>query len=217
MNMEDKITTTKNLNIIDVRSIFSQVLNMDSIQEAPGAHGKMLFERGYKMFGNRATSVMFKEYKHMEDMKLMRGTDTDSLIAEQKRKELRAVNIIKLKRRGKSKGRMFANGEPHCKFIPRKEAKSPTINMEIILATTVIDAYEDRKVNNFDVPGAYLQTNLPKEIFMILLLEGKFVDIIFDINPEYKQHIRFKYGKKALYLCIIKAIYRMIKSALMWY
>ena len=38
-----------------------------------------------------------------------------------------------------------------------------------------------------------------------------------DINPEYKQHVIFKYGKKKLYLRILKAIYGMIKSTWLWY
>ena len=79
----------------------------------------------------------------------------------------------------------------------------------------VIDAYEYRKVATFDVPGAYLHTDLYKDKFTILLLEGKFVDIICDINPKYKQHVSFKYGRNTLYLCILKAIYGMIEYALL--
>ena len=60
MKMEDKMTTTKKLNSISVNTIFSQVLNMDPVQEAPGAHNKMLFERGYNIFGKREIAVMFK-------------------------------------------------------------------------------------------------------------------------------------------------------------
>ena len=43
------------------------------------------------------------------------------------------------------------------------------------------------------------------------------MDIMCDINPDYRQHIRFKYGMKTLYLLIIKEIYGMIESALLWY
>ena len=43
------------------------------------------------------------------------------------------------------------------------------------------------------------------------------MDIVCDINPEYKKHIRFKYGRKTLYLCILKKIYGMIKSGLLSY
>ena len=60
MKMEDKMTTTKNLNSIDVNYIFDQVLNMDPTQEAPGAHVQMSPQRGYKLFGEREIAVMFK-------------------------------------------------------------------------------------------------------------------------------------------------------------
>ena len=81
----------------------------------------------------------------------------------------------------------------------------------------VIDPNEDSKVSTFDVPWAYLQTELSKNKFTLLLLEGNFAHIMCEINPEYKQHIRFKYGRNTLYLCILKAIYGMIESDLLWY
>ena len=110
------------------------------------------------------------------------------------------------------KGRIFTNGAPHCKFVPREEAKSPTITLEGLLSTIVIDSYEDRKVETFIVPGSYLHTDMPKEKFMLLLLGGKFVDVMCYINPDYKQHVRFKDGRKTLHLRIIKAMNRMIDS-----
>ena len=53
MKMEDKMTTTKNLNSIYVNAIFSQVFKTDPKQEYPVAHRKMSLERGYNMFGKR--------------------------------------------------------------------------------------------------------------------------------------------------------------------
>ena len=112
---------------------------------------------------------------------------------------------------------MCANGAPHCKFLPREEEKSPTITLELLLTTTVIDVYEDRKVATFEVPGAYLKTDLSKDNFTLLLLEVKSVGIMCDINPKYKQQVRFKDGRKTLYLCIIKSIYGMVESDLLWH
>ena len=97
-----------------------------------------------------------------------------------------------MKSSGKLKGKMCSNGSPHRKFVPRKESKFPTITLEGLLSTIVIDAHEDSKVATFDVPGAYLQTDLPKDEFALLLMESKFVDIMCDINPKYKQHVCFK-------------------------
>ena len=72
--------------------------------------------------------------------------------------------------------------------------------MEGLLDTMVIGEYEDRKVANFDVPGAYPHTDLPKENFTLGLLEGRFGDIICDINHDYKQHVRFKDWRYCFYI-----------------
>ena len=60
MNVEDEMTTTKSLDSISVKTIFYQVLKTEPTQEAPGAHKQMPFERGYKMFGEREISGIFK-------------------------------------------------------------------------------------------------------------------------------------------------------------
>ena len=153
----------------------------------------------------------------MEDMEILSSIYPDYHTAEQKRKALRVVNLIKLKRRGKLKGSMCANGEPQRKFVMREESKFPTITLEGILSTMVIDEYYDRKVATFELPRAYLRTDLPKKRFTLLVLEVNVFNILCDINPEYKQHIRFKYGLKTLYIGILKYIYGMIESALLWY
>ena len=61
MKMEDNMTTARNLDSIAVNAIFDQVLKTDPTQEATGSHKKMLYERGYKMFGESEIEVMFKE------------------------------------------------------------------------------------------------------------------------------------------------------------
>ena len=63
----------------------------------------------------------------------------------------------------------------------------------------------------------YLQIDLPKHKFTLLLLDFIFVYIIYDINPEYKQHVRTKEGISKLYLRVLKFIYGVIIYALLWY
>ena len=43
------------------------------------------------------------------------------------------------------------------------------------------------------------------------------MDIMCDINFKYKQHVRFKGGRKTFFLRIIKEISWMIKSSILWY
>ena len=72
-------------------------------------------------------------------------------------------------------------------------------------------------MDTFDVPGAYLQKDLPKDNFALLLLEENFVGVMCDINPQYKQHPRFKYARKTVYLHILMAIYGVINSDILRY
>lgn len=55
-----------------------------------------------------------------------------------------------------------------------------------MLGTLVIDALEERDMGIFDVPGVYLQAEMPKEKNMLMKFREEFVDIMCDVNPEYK-------------------------------
>jgi hypothetical protein len=160
---------------------------------------------------------MFKEYNQLNDMKVFGSVNPDTLTKTQKGKALHAINLIKEKRCGRIKGRTCADGRPQRAYVPREEATSPTVSMEALMATLVIDAKEQRDVAIFDVPGAYLHADMPKEKFVLLKLEGEFVNIMCDVNPQYTHFVRTENGKKVLYLQLLKALYGCIESALLWY
>ena len=85
------------------------------------------------------------------------------------------------------------------------------------MTTLVIDAMERRDVAVFDVPGAYLQTPMPKDKNILMVIRGQFVDILCDVNPKYREHVRMINGKKVLYVKVLRAIYGCIESAMLWY
>ena len=160
---------------------------------------------------------MFKEYKQLDDMKVFGRARKIDLTTDNKRRALQAINLIKEKHCGKIKGRTCADRRPQRAYTPREEASSPTTALEPLMATLLIDAREERDVAIFDVPGAYLHAELPKDKFVLLKLEGPFVDIMCEVNPEYKEDVMFEGNKKVLYVQILQALYSMIKSALLWY
>ena len=47
-------------------------------------------------------------------------------------------------------------------------------------------------------------------------LRGGLFYIMCRFNPEYKQHVRYEYGKKFLYLLLIREIYCLIYSEFLW-
>ena len=124
--------------------------------------------------------------------------DPSSLTNEDKRRALDAVNLIKEKRNGKFKGRTCANGAKQRRFV--KEGRiisSPTASLESILATLVIDAYEGRYMAIADVPVPCLHAEMPQDKMVLLKLKGQFVDIMCQVNPEYKEYVRYE-GKMKL-------------------
>ena len=91
------------------------------------------------------------------------------------------------------------------------------MSLEELLTTLVIDSIEKRYVATFYIPGAYLHALMPEEDNVIMTLGGNFVDIICEVNKDYKKYITYEKGKKVLYLRVLRAIYGCIQSALLWF
>ena len=118
--------------------------------------------------------------------------DPDILTPEEKKQALEAVNLIKEKRDGKVKGRTCANGKKQRKYVKEGSIlSSHTVSLESILTTLIIDSYEGRYVSISDIPGAYLHAEMPEGKVIFMRLVGQFVDIMCDVNPEYKKYIRY--------------------------
>ena len=130
-----------------------------------------------------------------------------------------AVHLIKEKRNGEIKGRSCANGSKQRRYVKDGESfASPTVSIEALFTTLVIAGHEGRQVISFDVPGAFLQADMPDDKLVLLRLTGEFVIFMCEINPEFIPHVRTdKRGRKILYMKVIRAIYGCIQAALQWY
>ena len=189
---------------------------------------QMSARKGIKLFGEQAIAAMFKELKQLNDgvvpgKPVIEPIKFESLTEENKQEALEAVNLIAQKRCGRIKGRTCANGSRQRRFLREDESfASPTASLEAIMTTLMIDAYEKRDVAVADVPGAYLHAEFPVNKQVILKLNGVFVDIMCDVNPEYRQHIIYETSKKGrkikcLYVKVLRALYGCLESALLWY
>ena len=58
--------------------------------------------------------------------------------------------------------------------------------MEYFSTSLIIDANEGGGVEIFDVPGVYLNADTPEDKFILLNIEGKFVDIMSEVNTYHK-------------------------------
>jgi Reverse transcriptase (RNA-dependent DNA polymerase) len=68
--------------------------------------------------------------------------------------------FIKQKKSGKIKGYCCADGRKQRDTIDRIDVSSPTVAMESIFISSVIDAKEYRNVATVDIPGAFMQADI---------------------------------------------------------
>ena len=58
------------------------------------------------------------------------------------------------------------------------------ISTEAIFNTLVIYAYEGWYIGIFDVTGAYLYSEMPREKQVLLTMREDFIDMVCEFNPE---------------------------------
>ena len=128
---------------------------------------------------------------------------------------LNLLIIIREKRCGKIKGRVVADGSKQRSTVPREDATSPTIQLESLIMSLLIDAKEGRDVAISDVVGAYLLAEMKDHV--IVKLTGTAVGVLCTANKKYKQFVSTEKGKEVIYLKLERALYGCIQSALLWY
>ena len=63
------------------------------------------------------------------------------------------------------------------------------MSLEALFTNLVIGVYDKRKFGTFDVPGAYIHSEIPKYRCVIIKLNGYFVDIMCRVNPEHENNV----------------------------
>jgi len=176
-----------------------------------------------KKFVDKAITAMLNENKQLNigpvpGKPVFGYIDPSTITNQEKRRALEAVNLIKKKRCGKIKGRTCADGSKQKRFLKHGESiSSPTVSLEAIVGTLLIDDHEDRDMAIFDVPGAYLQAEMPKEKKLLMKFRDEFVNIMCEVNPNCRKYMIKENGKEVLYVKILRAIYGCIEYALLWY
>ena len=129
---------------------------------------QMQAREGIKRFGEKAVAALVKEFKQLNEgaipgKPVICPVDPKTLTVSEKKKALNAVTLIKEKRNGDIKGRACAIGSKQRRYLKEDESvASPTLSVDALFATLMIDADEGRDVATFDVPGAFLQPEMPE-------------------------------------------------------
>ena len=135
--------------------------NMDSSKQE--CHGQQyILQKGLKVFGyERGSSASGKELDQLHNRSCFAPLSVSSLTPSEKEKAMDALMLLTEKRDGTIKGRMVYNGKPTRMWTDKEDSASPTVSLESIYITAVIDAFEERDVMSADVPNAFIQTLMP--------------------------------------------------------
>ena len=86
--------------------------------------------------------------------------DYNSLTKQELKDALPVLLFLSMKRDNSVKGRACADGRKQRLWMQKEETASPTIAVEALFYTFVMDAMEERDVATCDLPGHFLQTEM---------------------------------------------------------
>ena len=143
--------------------------------------------------------------------------DATKLSREVKMKALSVLLFLKEKQTGKIKGEECINGAPQQAYISKEDAASPTVSTELTFVTAAIAASKKRKVRCFNIPNAFVNTDVDKDVLMVL--KGELADMMIQIAPQvYRKYVTVnKKGMPILYVKLKKALYGLMRASLLFY
>lgn len=174
--------------------------------------------KGLQIFGEDGAVAVKKELKQLHDLKVIKPVKSKDLTRDQKLQALHYLMFLKKKRCGRIKGRGCADGRKQRAYMSKDETSSPTVSTESLFLSCIIDADENRDVATVDIPGAFLQADLPEDDIVFLRIDGPMVDMLIEIDPDtYAPFKEIHNGKPVLYVRLLKALYGTLQAALLFW
>ena len=181
---------------------------------------QLSLKAGLREWGDRAHDAAYMEMKQLHMRNTFKPKHYRELTEHQRLMLLESHMFLKLKRSGDVKGRTVAGGNKQRDYISKEDASSPTVAVESVLLSCIIDAEEGRDVATVDIPNAFIQTQVEDEQDQcVIRLRGFVVDLLEEIAPDvYKPYITIgKNGTKTLIVQCLNAIYGAMKASLLFY
>ena len=101
--------------------------------------------------------------------------------------------------------------------MQKEESSSPTTLIEALFLQSTINAHEKHNNITLDIPNAFIQTKHEGET-VHMKIRGQLVDILVQIDKNYyESYVIPEKGQKVLYVKLLKAIYRTLGAALLFY
>ncbi len=177
------------------------------------------FKAGLKKFGKVSETAAVTELTQLHTYETYHPVHAKLLSPKEHRQALSSlINIVK-KRDGQVHVQAVADGskERTQPGYKKEDGASPTIATNSIMITTAIDAHEQCNVATIDIPGTSLHVYNNKETFM--LLKDHLAELMVQVDTQlYRKLVIYDKNNQALlYIKLSKAIYDLLKTALLFY
>ena len=181
---------------------------------------QMGVNKGIKVFGQNFIDTVSKEMQKFNDREVIIPKNPSQLTKEERHRDLTYLMLLKDKCDSTIKRRGCADGRRQRIYMAKDQTSSPTISNEARFLTLTIDAREGRDVAMCDIPGAFLQTDIPEGSDKVhIKIDGAMVELLDKINPQlYQKHFFLSRKRKpVLYGEARKAIYGTLNASLLFY
>jgi hypothetical protein len=170
-----------------------------------------------KRFGSCGDTAVTKELSQLHTMNCFCPCDPRSLTRDDHRNALSSLMFLTEKHTGEVKAHACANGSVQRQHVAKEEAAAPTVTSEAIFVQSTMYAHENRDMATSDIPGAFLQADNPD--FVLMHLGGILAELMIKVAPKlYRKYVTTNAkGTPVLYVQLEKAVYGMMKSALLFY
>jgi hypothetical protein len=173
-------------------------------------------KKGLRVFGKAGADAVVNEMKQLHDRKVIEPKKANMLTRQEKQRALHYLMFITKKRCGRIKGRGCADGRKQRIYKTKEETSSPTVAIESLMLSCIIDAKEKRHVVTADIPGAFMQADMDEVLHM--KLEGPLALLLAKVDPElYEKYIEIERGKPVLYVKLQKALYGTLQAGLLFW
>ncbi len=172
---------------------------------------------GLRKFGEKGATAALDELTQLHVMDTWTAMDPSQITCEDKVRALSSLLFLKEKRTEKIKGRACINGAPQRAYIPKEEAASPTVSTESTFITAAIAANKHRVVRYYDIPSAFMNTNVDEDVLMVL--KGELAEMMVQIAPQvYRKYVKVdRKGTPIFYVKLQKALYGLMRASLLFY
>ena len=144
MHISETIEYDKSFVQVFTRLIHHQMFHQYSLKE------------GLKVFGERGRIAAFKEMEQLHLRNCFRSLGANELSTTERKKVLESLIFLKEKDTGEVKGRAVADGQKQHEDAEKGAATSPTVHLESIMLTAVIDTKENRDIAIINIPNAFI-------------------------------------------------------------